>query len=293
MQIAFHIGANCTDEDRLLKSILKNASVLLQQGIAVPGPGKYRSLIRETIQALDGAPPEPDTRDILIDAIVENDNLTRLVMSNDNFICVPNRIFGNGVFYEQAGPKTRALHRLFSGDDIELFLGIRNPATFLQDAFIRSKAASISEYLRLMHPEDIQWSDVVRRIKGAAPDTPLTVWCNEDTPLLWEQLIRQMSNVSPQTEIVGGLDMLSTLISDSGMRRLREQLRQNPPQTEAARNDVIADIWEQHALEDQVEDVIELAELDPALIMEMTENYEDDIAQITAMEGVTLLMPRS
>ena len=46
MQIAFHIGAHCTDEDRLLKSILKNAQMLSQLGIVVPGPGKYRSLIR-------------------------------------------------------------------------------------------------------------------------------------------------------------------------------------------------------------------------------------------------------
>ena len=70
MQIAFHIGANCTDEDRLLKSVLRNADALLQQGIAVPGPGRYRKLIREAIESLDGAHPAQEARDVLLDAIV-------------------------------------------------------------------------------------------------------------------------------------------------------------------------------------------------------------------------------
>ena len=291
MQIAFHIGANCTDEDRLLKSILKNANTLLQQGVAVPGPGKYRSLIRETIQALDGAAPQADTRNILIDAIVENDDVDRLVMSNDNFICIPNRIFDDGLFYGQAEAKVRALRRLFAGDDIELFIGIRNPATFLQETFKRSKSTSISTYLGLMHPEDISWADVIRRIRQGAPDCPLTVWCNEDTPLLWEQLIRRISDVTTDTDVIGGLDMLASIITDDGLRILMEQLRVTPPPTDAARHEMIAAIWEEHAIPDALEEVIELGDLDPALVGEMTESYEDDIAEIAEMDGVTLLMP--
>jgi hypothetical protein len=71
MQIALHIGANCTDEDRLLKSTLRNASTLLQQGVAVPGPGKFRALLRKTIQSLDCATPVPDSREILLGAFEE------------------------------------------------------------------------------------------------------------------------------------------------------------------------------------------------------------------------------
>ncbi len=291
MQIAFQIGANCTDEDRLLKSVLKNADSLLRQHIAVPGPGKYRSLIRETIQGLDGARPAPDTRDILLDAIIDNDNVRRIVMTNDNFICVPNRIFENGLFYPQAEPKTRSLHQLFPDDDISLFMGIRNPVTFLQETLKRAKAVTLSEYLGLMHPEEVRWSDVIRRIKAGAPDTPLTVWCNEDTPLLWEQLIRALSGLHPDVDVVGGLDMLSSIITDAGMAQLAETLRTAPPATDAARYDLIASIWEQHAIEDAVEDVIDLPELDPVLVAEMSDAYEDDLGKIAAIDGITLLMP--
>jgi hypothetical protein len=93
IQIAFHIGANCTDDDRILKSLLKNAGSFAANGIRVPGPGKYRRLIRETIQNLNGETPAPDTRGILLDAIVDEENVQRLVMSNANFSCIPNRIF--------------------------------------------------------------------------------------------------------------------------------------------------------------------------------------------------------
>ncbi len=291
MQIAFHIGANCTASDRLLKSILKNADSLLAEGIAVPGPGRYRSLIREAIGTLAGARPAPDTRDILIDTIVENDNVRRAVFSNDNFICVPNRIFDHGLLYSQVDTKTRGLSQLFEGDEITLYLAIRNPATFLQEAFERSSTETIAEYLGIMHPLEIKWSDMVRRLKAAVPDITLTIWCHEDSPLLWEQLIREISGVDPHTSIAGGLDMLSSIISRDGMALLNQQLRDNPPASNAARHELIAEIWESHALEEEIEDEINLAELDPDMIAQMTQMYDDDVDYIGQMDGVRLLVP--
>jgi hypothetical protein len=82
LQIVYHIGANCTDGDRLVKSLQKNAETLAEQGIAVPPIGRYRRILRETIQTLDGASPNPDTRDILLDAILEEDGARRLVLSH-------------------------------------------------------------------------------------------------------------------------------------------------------------------------------------------------------------------
>ena len=46
MQIALHIEENCTDDDRILKSLLKNGSAYADNGIKVPGPGEYRRLLR-------------------------------------------------------------------------------------------------------------------------------------------------------------------------------------------------------------------------------------------------------
>ncbi|WP_322891297.1 MULTISPECIES: hypothetical protein [unclassified Yoonia] len=291
MQIAFHIGAHCTDEDRLLKSVLKNADVLWQQGIAVPGPGKYRSLIREAIQGLAGNDLHPDTRDILLDAITDTDDLRRLVLSNENFLCVPNRIYEHGVFYPQAETKTRGLHRLFPDDDISLFLAIRNPAGFLQDTLRRVQQASIGAALGVLAPEEIRWSDVVRRIKLGAPDTPLTVWCNEDSPLIWDQLIRRLSGASAHSTLAGGTDLLATVLDAQGLTLLSDSLAKASYDTDADRHDMIAAIWADHALPDAIEEEITLPEMDAATVAHLTALYEQDLDVIDAMPGVELLLP--
>lgn len=288
MQIAFHIGANCTDEDRLLKSVLRNASTLLQQGIAVPGPGKYRALLRETIQGLDGASPPDDAREILLDAIVEEDDIKRIVLSNDNFIAIPKRVFDHGVFYPQTESKVRAMCRLFPDDDLSFYFSMRNPVSYLQDIAQRAEAASLRDYLGLLQPLEIKWSQVIKRIKRAAPDAPLYVWCTEDTPLIWEDLIRLVSGAATGTSLKGQFDVLSRIISPEGVQALAAI---NMPDDRVARHECIADLLDAHALSEKIEEEINLPELSPELITAMSQSYEDDLALIDEMEGVELILP--
>jgi hypothetical protein len=288
MQIAFHIGANCTDEDRLLKSILRNASALLQQGIAVPGPGKYRALLRETIQGLDGAAPAKDSREILLDAFVEEDDIKRIVLTNDNFIAIPKRVFDHGVFYHQTETKVRGLCRLFPDDDVSFYFSMRNPVSYLQDIAKRAEAANLRDYLGLLQPHEIKWSDVIKRIKRAAPHAKLYVWCNEDTPLIWEDLIRLQSGIALDTPLSGQYDVLSRIISTEGMQTL-EAIEM--PENRIARHNMIADLIEVFPLLEMMNETIDLPELSPELIAAMSAGYEDDIDVIDQMEGVELVLP--
>ena len=57
MQIALHPGVHKTDDDRLIKSLRKNAALFERDGIAVPRPSRYRRLVRDTLQAMEKAPP--------------------------------------------------------------------------------------------------------------------------------------------------------------------------------------------------------------------------------------------
>jgi len=291
MEIAFHIGANCTDEDRLLKSLLKNVGPFGKAGIKVPGPGKYRRLIRETIQNLNGATPAPDTRGILLDAILDSEQPKRLVMSNANFICIPNRIFDHGVFYEQTELKVRALTQLFPNDEIDLFLGLRNPATFLPDAFAMSKANTLDAYLKGFHPTQIRWSDVIKRILHVAPNAQLTVWCNEDTPLIWAELIRDIAGVASDTRITGGYDLMATIMSPDGMNRFLNYMQQHPPQTEEQKRKIITAFLDKYALEDEIEEEVDLPGMTPDLVEDLTEIYEQDVSMIAEMDAVHFIQP--
>ncbi len=291
MQIAFHIGANCTDDDRILKSLLKNAGDLSDAGIKVPGPGKYRRLIRETIQNLNGAPPAPNTRTILLDAIIEDDNAQRLVMSNTNFICVANRIFDGGVFYQQAEAKIQALHQLFAEDEIELFLSLRNPATFLPVALAESKSGAPDAYLKGLHPTQIRWSDLVRRIQHNFPMTKLTVWCNEDTPLIWAEILRNISGVDHDTRITGGFDLLASIMSAEGMNRFLNYLRAHPPKTDMQKRRVIAAFLDKYAVEDKIEETVEWPGMTEDMVEELSQLYENDVAFIEQLPGINFIAP--
>ncbi|PUB18901.1 hypothetical protein [Yoonia sediminilitoris] len=291
MQIAIHIGANCTDEDRLIKSLLKNADALARHRIAVPQPSLYRPVLRDLLQ-ITGDTTIPDTaRDDLLDAVLAQGDADRLVLSNGNFICIPKRIFDNGTFYGQAELKMRAFRRLFAQDQISLYLGIRNPATFLHETFTRSDAGSIGAFLGLMRPEEIKWSDVVRRIRQAVPDVPLTVWCNEDTPMLWDQIMQTMAGAPDAVQMVGGMDMLGSLITKKGQQALQTQYAKAAALSNAERHDIMAEIWETHALEGTAEHVVDLPELSADQIAQMTEDYDKDVNLIRQMPGVEMMLP--
>ncbi|MCA1777514.1 MAG: hypothetical protein LC676_18465 [Loktanella sp.] len=288
MKIALHIGANCTDDERLLKSLLNNANGFGQHDIKVPGPSRYRRIIRETIQNLKGAPPAPDTRGILLDAILDDQSPERLIMSHPAFICIPNRIFDNGIFYEQTEFKLKGLVGLFPDDEIELFLGIRNPATWLPLVYAESKASTFEAYLKGFHPTYIRWSDVIRRIRYVAPKAKLTVWCNEDTPFIWAELIRAHADLGPYDKITGGFDLLATIMSEDGMNRFLNYLQAHPPQNISQKYRVISAFLDRYALDDQVEEDIALPELAP-MADELTAIYEADVDLIAQMDDVTFI----
>ena len=291
MEIVYHIGANCTDDDKLLKSLLRNVDVLSEDGVKVPGPGKYRRLIRETIQGLDGAPPAPESRSILLDAILDDEPTERLIFSNSNFICIPNRIFDKGVFYVLTEPKIKGLLDLFPGDDIELCLALRNPATFIPDAYSKSKFDDLTTFMRGMLPTEVRWSDVIKRIRHIAPDCKLTVWCNEDTPLIWGRLMRMLADVPNSMPLVGTHSLLATIMEPEGMTRLTGYLKNNPPPTPEHEQKIVLAFLKKYALDDELDEDIDLPEFTQELIEELTDAYDADVDFIQTIPGVTFIQP--
>ena len=291
MQIVYHIGTNCSDQDRLLKSVLKNAESLSKHGIKVPGPGKYRRLIRETIQRLDGAPPAENSRDILLDAILDDEKCDRLVMSHAQFICIHSRVFENGVFFGQAEYKLNGVKDLFPNDDLEIAIGLRDPASFIPAVFKASKETDFSSFMGGVDPLQVRWSDLITRIRSTLPNARLTVWCNEDTPLIWAQLIRELAGIDPMTRITGGFDLLSTIMSADGMKKFVAYLKANPPQTEQQKRRIIAAFLERYAMPDQIEDEVDIPGWTDATLSHLTAAYDEDLDRIAVMEGVNFIDP--
>jgi len=293
MQLAIHLGVHCTDEERLLKSLLQNKGALARENISVPGPGRYRKTVVDAARKLRGDQASRDSSEMLIDAIVDNDSASRLVMSFENFICQPSRIFEDGTLYHKAAYKPMWLRNLFDETSVEFFMAIRNPATFIPAVFHHKdqKMSSFDAFLDGLDPDQIRWSEVIRTIRETNPGCPVTVWCNEDTPLIWPQVLQQVSGHDPATELAGGFNVLATIMNGQGMRRLRTYLADNPPRNEVHRRRIIATFLDKFAIRDAVEEELDVPGWTDDLVRRLTRNYEQDLSVIETLPGVNFIAP--
>ncbi|MDJ1007298.1 MAG: hypothetical protein QNJ13_05675 [Paracoccaceae bacterium] len=292
MEIVFHIGAHVTDEGALLRSLLRNRERLADAGVVVPGPSRYRKVLRDVMTSLRGQHADPEAREIMLDAIVENDGAERVILFNDSFICIPARAVENGQLYARA-PKAAWLRNIFPEEHVEFCLGIRDPATFLPALYnaLGEGRPDFTEFLDGADPRRLRWSDYIARLQAAVPGCPITVWCNEDTPLIWSEVMREVAGLAPGAELDGELDIVMGLIHRRGRIRLKAFLEKRPPETEAGRRRAIAAYLEKYFVEDKVEQEIDIPGWTETLIDEISEGYDEDVAELAHMPGVTLIEP--
>ncbi len=96
MEIAYHIGLVCTDSGHLLKSLLRNTERLDEHGVAVPGPGKYRDIMREVTQKYPGATLDSDSQEAILESILDDATPSRLVFSSDLFLSGADKAYSQG-----------------------------------------------------------------------------------------------------------------------------------------------------------------------------------------------------
>ncbi len=293
MQVVLHLGAHCTDEDRLTACLLKNAEAFRDHGIAVPQPKRYRRLLRDTVHAMTTDEPATEAAEVLVDAMLDDDiaQIDRLILSHKNFLSAQRTALSKGVLYNTAEQKLTDFGRLFPEDEVELFLGIRNPATFLPALFDASKTETFVDFMDGADPRDVYWSHLVERIRTAVPDMALTVWCNEDMPLIWAEILREIAGFDPNVPIEGEFALLSEIMSKEGMQRFRAYLKTHPVMTEVQKRRVIAAFLDKFALEEEVEQELDLPGWTEPLIDTLTEAYEEDVYAISRIPGVTLITP--
>jgi hypothetical protein len=291
MQLVLHTGAHFTEEERLMKCLLRNKEDFARRGVAVPDPGRYRRLIRDTLDAMADGDPSEDARAVLMDAILDRKAADRLILSNANFFGAPRGAVREGTLYPRADDRLARFARLFPADDIELFMALRNPATFLPATFGKSPTHQITDLLGGVPPTDIRWSDFLAKVQTAVPRAKITVWCNEDAPLIWAEIIREMAALQPAQKIVGGFDLLSSIISADGMRRFRSYLKSHPVMSDAQKRRVIAAFLDRFALEEEIEEELDLPGWTDELVERMTELYDADVAHIQQMPGIRVILP--
>lgn len=291
LRISFHLGAHCTDEDQLVKSLTlsKNQKVLTRHGVLVPAPRDYRPVLRDVLGRLAGEPASREAQDVLFETIGETEDAERLVLSNEHFLANHLNAFKNGVLYRNAGKNSAALRNLFPDNPVEFFFAVRNPATFVPAMHKILQPGPFDEYIAGIDPDTLVWSDVILDIREQNPGVPITVWCNEDTPLIWPEVLHEVAGLEPQVGMFGGFDILAQIMAPEGVKRLRAYLKSHPPATEIQRRRVVSAFLDKYAIEDEVEEELDLPGWTPEVIDQFTANYDDDLIEIGRIPGVTVL----
>lgn len=291
MRVILHAGVHFTDEDKLLKALRTNQDMLNFAGVSAPPPNTYRKQLRDMIAAVRslGMASEPSfDATSLFEAASDTD---RLVLSSSGFFGSPRMAVKSGKFYPDAEHRIDAFQSVFDGLKVELYIGIRNPASFLPA--LRHKIGSTAFDARLAGTDThfLRWSELVLRLRDAFPVLPITVWCNEDTPLIWAEILRELSGVSPMEKLYGEYSLLSEILTDEGMKRFSNYLANNPSLTELQIRRITVVFLEKYAREDAIEEEVDLLGWTDEIIEELTELYEDDVDTISRIPGLRLLVP--
>ena len=290
MRIVYHLGAHCTDEERLLRCLLKNRGALAAEGIIVPGPAKYRTLLRDTAMTLKGQVATAETQSLVMDQIISESHVERLILSWDNFLGYAQGALRRGI-YSAGAERMRAFCQIFPDTEAEFHVAIRNPATFVPAVFQKQHGRSYEEFMDGVEVETLRWSTLVQALRDHNPGVPITVWCDEDTPLLWPEVLKAVSGHSDAITLTDTDDLLGVIMSPEGLRRMASYTQTHPPQNTGQRRRVVSAFLDKFALPDQINVEIEMEGWSPELVDRMTAAYDVDVSRIIAMDGVTFLAP--
>lgn len=288
MRIVYHLGTHCTDEERLLRCLLKNRGVLATEGIVVPGPARYRTLLRDTAMTLKGQPATTDTQALVLDQIMSESDADRLILSWDNFLGYAQGAVRREI-YTSGAERMRAFCQVFPEVQAEFHLAIRNPATFVPAVFQKQHGRAYAEFIDGVEVESLRWSKLIAGLRALNPDVPVTVWCDEDTPLLWPEVLQAVSGHDDATDLDDTDELLAGIMSPDGLARMRNYVATHPPASIQQRRRIVSAFLDKFALPDRVEMEFDMPGWTAEMVTKMTADYHDDIQRIQAMPGVTFI----
>lgn len=290
MRIVYHLGVHCTDEDRLVRCLLKNRAKLAEQGIVIPSPTRYRKLLRDTALQLRGAPASDETAAMILDQIMDEPEADRMVLSWASFLGFPAYAVSNRL-YGQCGERLRQFTRIFPDIEAEFHLAIRNPASFLPDLRRKALDKGHHDILGGVDLIRLRWSDTIREIMDSHPGVPLTVWCDEDTPLIWAEALQAISGHAPDTRLDDDDELLAELMTEPGLARYRAYCREHPPQSVSQRRRIVTAFLEKFGRPDRLTAEAAVPGWTDELVEELTQAYLRDLGRIARMPGVTMIEP--
>lgn len=288
LQIAFHIGVHTTDEDRLLRSLFQNRPVLHEHGIEVSANLVNEPILNEALNALKGGVASPEMEDVVLDALLEGESPNRLVLSRATLLGVPRRVLSDEGLLPQMSAKMLSLANVVPSAEAQFFLALKNPATLIGH-MIRRAVRSYDELMGQTDPLSKRWAPTLRDAVSALRGRRLVVWCHEDMPMIYPEVLRRLSGLPDDIPLKGTDRLLRSLLTPAGQAALPERLppHLSIPERRAATEALLAEF----GLHDELWLPIECDGWTQQTIDDLTATYRRDVAEIAAMPGVEFILP--
>lgn len=291
MQVVFHLGAECTDDDRLVRSLLRDRESHLARGVAIPAPGRYRATLLQAVDTLEGAGPDIRPPAIPVDLFADADDTARIVFSQPALLGPAWEAGTPAALHPRAGLRAAILARLFPGAEIAFLMALRNPATLVPALAAPGPGATQAAVPIAADPLGLSWLPAVTALREAVPEAQIILWCNEDAPLIWPEILRLAAGLGPDDPVPAGSDLTAALLTAEGAARLAAYLARHPPRDAAASRHVFRAFLERFAAPGALETEIGLPGWDEALVAELTRIYDNDCEIIARLAGVDMILP--
>ncbi len=198
--IAFHIGAHKTATSHLQRCLTKESDALAAQGVQYYGPQYFRQrghAIHGLFGLRAGANSDvtrPSPTGQL--AMMRKDG-HRLVLSEENFIGALNDPHGLAVErrYDLAGAHLASFAQAIR-HDLDVFVCVRRPTAYLNSAYCQMLLGDLIQPFDVYQSHNplrsIDWSDLIRQVRGAKGVGRVIVWRYEDYAQLFPNIIAEL-----------------------------------------------------------------------------------------------------
>jgi hypothetical protein len=291
MEIALHLGAHLTDVSQMRGCLRDNADALGAQGVLIPNKRSFLNMmIDAATQGMDSA-YAPDFTDRLREVTGADAQTRRLILSAPGILASRPDITDGRNLYPDATARLAALRKLLGRHEVELFFCIRNPATYIPAVLQSAKTDARKAIEKNLRSEELRWSPLIADMRLHWPEASVTVWCDEDTPFLWHQMLARIAGCTPEGGFRNAYAWYDSIMIEGGAAKLETYLTSAPPVDEAHRQKVIAAFLDKFCDEAKLDVDTSITDWDEGHLDLLSALYEDDVDLIASMDGVNLIQP--
>jgi hypothetical protein len=300
MQVFYLLGGPGTDADQVFGALMRREAPLAKAGVMLPRPRRLRKALAACGAETDA--PEDAPAPLLAHLHV-SEATRRLVLFSESLLGGPGQAAKGNLIYPFIAARARQLRDAVAGSAAAFVLTLRNPATLLPALARAARVEDQQAFLAGLEPKALHWLHTLRRLRTHAAEVPVIVWCHEDTPLLWPDLIAMLDGSEsaegePAADIPGvaavdsgWMDYLRTLLTERGAAQLGPTLADLPAADRAAQRRAVAAALAAHGRPDMMESDLSATGWTQAEVDEITAGYHADLKAITELDGVTLMSP--